>query len=155
MWCKEYFTGKQLTAFNIPTNLLLSFFFPYFFGSTLLITSLVLPLHIYIYKWLIENFFIIRAGRVTRKEIENNKQRKYDKMSHIAVERNRRRQMNEHLKVLRSLTPCFYIKRVHTHIYSFIFLHLSCSSWSCSGLLCVSLYMSISKSSRIFLLDWY
>ncbi|XP_076942645.1 transcription factor MUTE-like [Bidens hawaiensis] len=32
-------------------------------------------------------------------------------MSHIAVERNRRRQMNEHLKVLRSMTPCFYIKR--------------------------------------------
>ncbi|CAM8988346.1 unnamed protein product [Rhodiola kirilowii] len=32
-------------------------------------------------------------------------------MSHIAVERNRRRQMNEHLKVLRSLTPSFYIKR--------------------------------------------
>ncbi|KAK4793564.1 hypothetical protein SAY86_023999 [Trapa natans] len=32
-------------------------------------------------------------------------------MSHIAVERNRRRQMNEHLKVLRSLTPGFYIRR--------------------------------------------
>ncbi|XP_065048972.1 transcription factor MUTE-like isoform X1 [Musa acuminata AAA Group] len=32
-------------------------------------------------------------------------------MSHIAVERNRRRQMNEHLKVLRTLTPSFYIKR--------------------------------------------
>ncbi|OAY27882.1 transcription factor MUTE [Manihot esculenta] len=32
-------------------------------------------------------------------------------MRHISVERNRRRQMNEHLKVLRSLTPCFYIKR--------------------------------------------
>ncbi|KAL6581797.1 hypothetical protein OROMI_005811 [Orobanche minor] len=32
-------------------------------------------------------------------------------MSHIAVERNRRRLMNENLKVLRSLTPCFYIKR--------------------------------------------
>ncbi|RID81066.1 hypothetical protein BRARA_A03674 [Brassica rapa] len=32
-------------------------------------------------------------------------------MSHIAVERNRRRQMNEHLKSLRSLTPCLYIKR--------------------------------------------
>ncbi|KAL8224459.1 hypothetical protein R6Q57_019934 [Mikania cordata] len=32
-------------------------------------------------------------------------------MSHIAVERNRRRQMNENLKVLRSMTPCFYIKR--------------------------------------------
>ncbi|GAB4851139.1 hypothetical protein Ancab_030433 [Ancistrocladus abbreviatus] len=32
-------------------------------------------------------------------------------MSHIAVERNRRRQMNDHLKVLRSLTPSFYIKK--------------------------------------------
>ncbi|CAO2205154.1 unnamed protein product [Urochloa humidicola] len=32
-------------------------------------------------------------------------------MSHIAVERNRRRQMNENLKVLRSLTPALYIKR--------------------------------------------
>ncbi|KAL6620829.1 hypothetical protein ACP70R_035968 [Stipagrostis hirtigluma subsp. patula] len=32
-------------------------------------------------------------------------------MSHIAVERNRRRQMNDHLKVLRSLTPALYIKR--------------------------------------------
>ncbi|KAL5542748.1 hypothetical protein UlMin_010458 [Ulmus minor] len=32
-------------------------------------------------------------------------------MSHIAVERNRRKQMNENLKVLRSLTPSFYIKR--------------------------------------------
>ncbi|RAL44290.1 hypothetical protein DM860_015650 [Cuscuta australis] len=30
---------------------------------------------------------------------------------HIAVERKRRRQMNEHLKILRSLTPSFYIKR--------------------------------------------
>ncbi|XP_062217329.1 transcription factor SPEECHLESS-like [Phragmites australis] len=33
------------------------------------------------------------------------------KMSHIAVERNRRKQMNEHLAVLRSLMPCFYVKR--------------------------------------------
>ncbi|KAG9143043.1 hypothetical protein Leryth_006294 [Lithospermum erythrorhizon] len=32
-------------------------------------------------------------------------------MSHIAVERKRRRQMNEHLKVLRALTPSFYVKR--------------------------------------------
>ncbi|XP_022936933.1 transcription factor MUTE [Cucurbita moschata] len=32
-------------------------------------------------------------------------------MAHIAVERNRRRQMNEHLRVLRTLTPCFYIRR--------------------------------------------
>ncbi|KAK3156516.1 hypothetical protein QOZ80_2AG0108250 [Eleusine coracana subsp. coracana] len=33
------------------------------------------------------------------------------KTSHIAVERNRRKQMNEHLAVLRSLMPCFYVKR--------------------------------------------
>uniref|UniRef100_A0A0D9WQT6 BHLH domain-containing protein n=1 Tax=Leersia perrieri TaxID=77586 RepID=A0A0D9WQT6_9ORYZ len=31
--------------------------------------------------------------------------------SHIAVERNRRKQMNENLAVLRSLMPCFYVKR--------------------------------------------
>ncbi|KAL1550697.1 transcription factor SPEECHLESS-like [Salvia divinorum] len=31
--------------------------------------------------------------------------------SHITVERNRRKQMNDHLSVLRSLMPCFYVKR--------------------------------------------
>lgn len=34
------------------------------------------------------------------------------RMSHITVERNRRKQMNDHLSVLRSLMPCFYVKRV-------------------------------------------
>ncbi|GAB2221939.1 hypothetical protein Droror1_Dr00013135 [Drosera rotundifolia] len=34
-----------------------------------------------------------------------------NKTSHITVERNRRKQMNEHLAVLRSLMPCFYVKR--------------------------------------------
>ncbi|GKF12894.1 transcription factor SPEECHLESS-like protein, partial [Tanacetum coccineum] len=34
------------------------------------------------------------------------------KMNHVTVERNRRKQMNEHLIVLRSLMPCFYVKRV-------------------------------------------
>ncbi|PIN27127.1 Transcriptional repressors of the hairy/E(spl) family (contains HLH) [Handroanthus impetiginosus] len=33
------------------------------------------------------------------------------KVSHITVERNRRKQMNENLSVLRSLMPCFYVKR--------------------------------------------
>jgi hypothetical protein len=37
--------------------------------------------------------------------------------SHITVERNRRKQMNEHLAVLRSLMPCFYIKRVRFLAY--------------------------------------
>ena len=49
-------------------------------------------------------------------EEEENKQQK---MSHVTVERNRRKQMNEHLTVLRSLMPCFYVKRVkiRTSIY--------------------------------------
>jgi len=39
-------------------------------------------------------------------------------VSHISVERNRRKQMNEHLSVLRSLMPCFYVKRViHSHLF--------------------------------------
>ncbi|XP_022875191.1 transcription factor SPEECHLESS-like [Olea europaea var. sylvestris] len=33
------------------------------------------------------------------------------RISHITVERNRRKQMNEHLTVLRSLMPSFYVKR--------------------------------------------
>ncbi|XP_076948065.1 transcription factor SPEECHLESS-like [Bidens hawaiensis] len=33
------------------------------------------------------------------------------KTNHVTVERNRRKQMNENLAVLRSLMPCFYVKR--------------------------------------------
>jgi hypothetical protein len=39
------------------------------------------------------------------------------KTPHITVERNRRKQMNEHLTVLRSLMPCFYVKRVSSSYY--------------------------------------
>jgi len=47
------------------------------------------------------------------------------RMSHITVERNRRKQMNEHLSVLRSLMPCFYVKRVRLNfIYIDFVLHL-------------------------------
>jgi hypothetical protein len=41
-----------------------------------------------------------------------------NKTSHITVERNRRKQMNEHLAVLRSLMPCFYVKRVINYSYN-------------------------------------
>ncbi|CAA0830864.1 Transcription factor SPEECHLESS [Striga hermonthica] len=34
-----------------------------------------------------------------------------NRMSHITVERSRRKQMNDNLAVLRSLMPCFYVKR--------------------------------------------
>lgn len=37
------------------------------------------------------------------------------RISHITVERNRRKQMNEHLTALRSLMPSFYVKRVSPH----------------------------------------
>ncbi|KAI3818027.1 hypothetical protein L1987_11829 [Smallanthus sonchifolius] len=33
------------------------------------------------------------------------------KTNHVTVERNRRKTMNEHLVILRSLMPCFYVKR--------------------------------------------
>jgi len=43
-----------------------------------------------------------------KEEIENQR------MTHIAVERNRRKQMNEYLSVLRSLMPESYVQRVLT-----------------------------------------
>ncbi|ONK67568.1 uncharacterized protein A4U43_C05F1390 [Asparagus officinalis] len=43
--------------------------------------------------------------------LEEEVQDGQQKVSHITVERNRRKQMNEHLSVLRSLMPCFYVKR--------------------------------------------
>ncbi|KAJ4907554.1 Transcription factor SPEECHLESS [Raphanus sativus] len=47
----------------------------------------------------------------TEKEDEEEEENTQQKMSHVTVERNRRKQMNEHLTVLRSLMPCFYVKR--------------------------------------------
>nr|VDD17441.1 unnamed protein product [Brassica rapa] len=50
-------------------------------------------------------------GEEEEEDDEDNKQDGQQKMSHVNVERNRRKQMNEHLIVLRSLMPCFYVKR--------------------------------------------
>ncbi|XVE62966.1 hypothetical protein DITRI_Ditri06bG0161800 [Diplodiscus trichospermus] len=44
-------------------------------------------------------------SRKNKEEIENQR------MNHIAVERNRRKQMNEYLSVLRSLMPASYVQR--------------------------------------------
>lgn len=44
----------------------------------------------------------------------------HPRTSHITVERNRRKQMNEHLSVLRALMPCFYVKRVCVICYSYM-----------------------------------
>lgn len=54
-------------------------------------------------------------SRKNKEEIENQR------MTHIVVERNRRKQMNEYLSVLRSLMPDSYIQRV-LHFTSFLFL---------------------------------
>lgn len=43
------------------------------------------------------------------------------RMTHIAVERNRRKQMNEHLRVLRALMPSSYVQRVN---YESIFVYI-------------------------------
>lgn len=58
------------------------------------------------------------AGMTSEEEANPDGQQR---MSHITVERNRRKQMNEHLSVLRSLMPCFYVKRVRTtYIFSIL-----------------------------------
>lgn len=51
--------------------------------------------------------------------INNYPQDGQQRVSHITVERNRRKQMNEHLAVLRSLMPSFYVKRVRLLTYTY------------------------------------
>ncbi|KAL6645455.1 hypothetical protein ACP70R_017063 [Stipagrostis hirtigluma subsp. patula] len=59
----------------------------------------------------------VAAGRRKRrraKVVKNKEEIETQRMTHIAVERNRRRQMNEYLAVLRSLMPPSYAHRVRT-----------------------------------------
>uniref|UniRef100_A0A0D9Z362 BHLH domain-containing protein n=1 Tax=Oryza glumipatula TaxID=40148 RepID=A0A0D9Z362_9ORYZ len=56
----------------------------------------------------------VAAGRRKRrrtKVVKNKEEIECQRMTHIAVERNRRRQMNEYLAVLRSLMPASYSQR--------------------------------------------
>lgn len=57
-------------------------------------------------------------GRKRRraKGFKNKEEMENQRMTHIAVERNRRRQMNDYLAVLRSLMPPSYAQRVPTYI---------------------------------------
>lgn len=59
-----------------------------------------------------------RRKRKRTRPAKNKEEVESQRMTHIAVERNRRRQMNDHLNVLRSLMPTSYIQRV-TLINSF------------------------------------
>ncbi|BAF23991.1 transcription factor bHLH94 [Oryza sativa Japonica Group] len=54
------------------------------------------------------------AGRRKRRRartVKNREEVESQRMTHIAVERNRRKQMNEYLAVLRSLMPASYVQR--------------------------------------------
>ncbi|KAK6150360.1 hypothetical protein DH2020_015292 [Rehmannia glutinosa] len=52
-----------------------------------------------------------RKRRRSRKSLKNKDEMEKQRMSHIAVERNRRRQMNDYLAILRSLMPPSYAQR--------------------------------------------
>ncbi|PHU23210.1 Transcription factor SPEECHLESS [Capsicum chinense] len=54
---------------------------------------------------------VTSCGIIEGNNTNNNNNQQENRISHITVERNRRKQMNEHLSVLRSLMPCFYAKR--------------------------------------------
>ena len=55
-----------------------------------------------------------RRKRRRTKSCKNKEEVENQRMTHIAVERNRRKQMNEYLAVLRSLMPPSYVQRVRT-----------------------------------------
>lgn len=58
----------------------------------------------------------IHKKRRRPRSLKNSQELEKQRMTHITVERNRRKQMNEHLAVLRSLMPGSYIQRVRTSL---------------------------------------
>lgn len=57
-----------------------------------------------------------RRKRRRTKSTKNKEEIENQRMTHIAVERNRRKQMNEYLAVLRSMMPPTYVQRVSYYI---------------------------------------
>ncbi|KAJ8755495.1 hypothetical protein K2173_019293 [Erythroxylum novogranatense] len=53
----------------------------------------------------------VKSKRKRPRAIKTSEEVESQRMTHIAVERNRRKQMNEHLRVLRSLMPGSYVQR--------------------------------------------
>lgn len=64
-----------------------------------------------------------RKRRRTR-TCKNKEELENQRMTHIAVERNRRKQMNDYLSVIRSLMPSSYVQRVCQIIYFLFFKFL-------------------------------
>lgn len=60
-----------------------------------------------------------RRKRRRTKSTKNKEELENQRMTHIAVERNRRRQMNDYLAVLRSLMPPSYVQRVSSKLKLF------------------------------------
>ncbi|GMP77877.1 hypothetical protein CsSME_00034006 [Camellia sinensis var. sinensis] len=54
---------------------------------------------------------VMKNKRKRPRTIKTSEEVESQRMTHIAVERNRRKQMNEHLRVLRSLMPGSYVQR--------------------------------------------
>ncbi|KAG0491123.1 hypothetical protein HPP92_007986 [Vanilla planifolia] len=52
-----------------------------------------------------------KSRRKRARSMKTSEEVESQRMTHIAVERNRRRQMNEHLRMLRSLMPTSYVQR--------------------------------------------
>ncbi|EOX92003.1 Basic helix-loop-helix DNA-binding superfamily protein, putative isoform 4, partial [Theobroma cacao] len=55
-----------------------------------------------------------RRKRRRTKSVKNKEEIENQRMTHIAVERNRRRQMNDYLAVLKSMMPTSYVQRYST-----------------------------------------
>ena len=64
-----------------------------------------------------------RVGGSNSKKKKNSEELENQRMTHIAVERNRRRQMNEHLTALRSMMPSSYVQRVRSNPHLHLHLH--------------------------------
>lgn len=59
------------------------------------------------------------AARRKRRRMKNTKNKEEvesQRMTHIVVERNRRKQMNDYLALLRSMMPASYAQRVRTYL---------------------------------------
>jgi hypothetical protein len=59
---------------------------------------------------------VARRKRRRMRTVKNKEEVESQRMTHIAVERNRRKQMNEYLAVLRSLMPPAYAQRVNPRV---------------------------------------
>ena len=64
-----------------------------------------------------------KRKRGSRGSCKNVQERENQRMTHIVVERNRRRQMNEHLRILRALMPPSYVQRVGSFLLTYLLIY--------------------------------